>query len=218
MWFGGLRRRVLVLAVAAVVCSAVISSGTAEAQREDILSGDKGEVCRENPHAEECICFEVSRYGNVPAAWVEVSAGVPAYPPRAVDADWDGELKSWVRTTPMPNPTPPGYVDPLRTEANSKYKAHCSLSYFRENLRRLWYFLLALGASLTAVTLGWAGFVHMQDSASGETRSMSRTIIIRAALGMILLACVFFAWEGVSDLFVGEFEIWSDRPGLLEGF
>ena len=218
MRVGGFRRRVLVLAVFVVLCSMVLSSGTAHAQREDILSGDAGEACREDPHSEECICFDVFRYAQVPVAWENASAGKPAYPPKAVDAEWDNDVKSWVRTTPVPNPTPDGYVDPLRTEVNSKYKAHCSLSYFRENLKRLWYFLLALGATLTAVSIGWAGFVHMQDSASGETRSMSRTIIIRAVLGMILLACVFFAWEGVSGLFLGEFEIWSDRPGLLEGF
>ena len=218
MRFGGLRRRVLVLAVIAVLCSVVMSSGTAHAQREDILSGDAGVACRQNPHSEECICFDVSRYAMVPVAWQEVSAGVPAYPPLAIGAHWDDELKSWVRNNPVPAVYEPLYTDPLRTEVNSKYKAHCSLSYFRENLRRLWYFMLALGASLTAVTLGWAGFVHMQDSVTGETRSMSRTIIIRAVLGMVLLACVFFAWEGVSGLFVGEFEVWSDRPGLLEGF
>lgn len=206
--WGLLGQRVLAVAVLAVVCGMVLSSGTAHAQREDILSGDAGEACRKNPHSEECICFDVSRYAKVPVAWVEVAAGVPEYPPVAIGATWDDELKSWVSADP----------DNLKTEVNSKYKAHCALSYFRENLRRLWYFMMALGGTLTAVSIGWAGFVHMQDSVSGETRSMSRTIIIRTVLGVVLLACVFFAWEGVSGLFVGEFEIWSDRPGLLEGF
>ena len=207
----GLRRKVLAVGVLVVLCSTFLSSGTAHAQRADIFSGEGGEACRNDPHSEECICREVVRYAWVPNDWEEV-AGVPSYPPVAIGAYWDDEIKSWV---PQTEGDPDKKLD---MEANSKYKAHCSLAYFRENLTRLWYFLLALGGTLAGVSIAWAGFVHMQESVSGETRSMSRTMIIRTVLGVILLACVFFAWQGVSDLFLGEFEIWSDRPGLLEGF
>ena len=58
----------------------------------------------------------------------------------------------------------------------------------------------------------------MQEAVSGETRSTGRTIMIRAVLGLVVLAGVFLIWEGVSALFLQGYDIWRTEPGFLEIF
>ena len=69
-----------------------------------------------------------------------------------------------------------------------------------------------------ALSVGWAGFVHMQETASGAAQSSARNIILRTFIGMILLASVFVVWEGVSGLFLGGVDIWDTDPRLFEFF
>ena len=93
--------------------------------------------------------------------------------------------------------------------SNDHYNQQCSLSYFRENLRRLWRFGVALGAVLAAASVAWAGMVWMQESASGNDIARSRGMIIRVVIGVIVLSCSFLVWEGLADLLAGHLATWT---------
>ena len=91
------------------------------------------------------------------------------------------------------------------------------MEYFREDLRRLLYFLIALASGLVLISVAWAAVIHMMDSATGEQRSQARTIIVRTIVGLVLIAMLFVIYEQVSGLAVGTFDIWdSDVPFLQE--
>ena len=195
--------------MAVVLTALALLPGAASAQREDLFSV---EACRLDPSSEECVCGDVTARRMVPKktmydsghTLVGVSTDTDIRP---IGPIYDPERRVWE-----------GHPDDLEVGDNDKYKAHCSMSYFRENQRRLLYVVIAMAAGLTAVSVTWGGFVHMQESASGESRSMSRTVIIRACLGMLLLSMIFLAWDAVSSLYLGGLEIWDTAPGLLESF
>ena len=182
-------------------------------------------ACRVNPHSQECICREIHAFAVVPR-FVDYTV----YPPVAESLDCRVEDGRRVCEVPSPARTPIAFdVDSLTWSGgdtqldfvfveNEKYKAYCSLAYFRENLRRLWIFALGLAGGLVAISVAWGGVIYMQEAVSGETRSTGRTIMIRAVLGLIILAGVFLIWEGVSELFLQGYDIWRTEPGFLEIF
>lgn len=194
-------------------------------------------ACRVNPHSEECICSDVHAYSLVPrfvdyTVWPPValaldcaidgsgkrSCGDPS-PPRA-DPLFDVDSGRWLPAggSRDSNAIAVSIDRDFTLVQNEKYKAYCSVSYFRENLRRLWVFALAFAGGLVAITVAWGGTIYMQEAVAGETRSFARAVIIRSLLGLILLAAVYLIWEGVSGMFLGGFDIWRTPPGFLELF
>ena len=182
-------------------------------------------ACRANPHSEECICRNIHAFAVVPR-FVDYTQ----YPPVAQSLNCRIEDGRRLCELPSPLRVPPVFSEETLTWSggnaaddyyfveNNKYKAYCSLAYFRENLRRLWVFALALAGGLVAISIAWGGVIYMQEAVSGETRSTGRTIMIRAVLGLVVLAGVFLIWEGVSALFLQGYDIWRTEPGFLEIF
>ena len=220
-----LRRFGLRLAVIVTLWLGVLAvlAGPAAAQRGvDILSDEE---CRNDPNSEECICRDVLFIIRVPKPeYIDYSQ----FPPQLLAVDSEGVISSQEGFDATKRLDPVPYQDPFTGQwigheayfdnsVNNRYSAYCSLEYFREDLRRLVYFLVALAAGLAVVSVAWAGTVHMMDSASAETRSQVRTTVIRVILGLVILSMIFVAFEGIAGLFVGDFDLWSEDPGLLEG-
>lgn len=194
-------------------------------------------ACREDPHSEVCICSEVHAYSLVPR-FVDNTGWPPTAFALDCSVDGSGNRSCVLPSGDTARNNPRFDVNTLRwvpdessdekralsidrdfvLVQNEKYKAYCSMSYLRENIRRLWLFALALAGGLVAITVAWGGTIYMQEAVSGETRSFSRTVMIRSLLGLVLLAAVFLIWEGVSGMFLGGFDIWRSSPGFLEVF
>ena len=115
----------------------------------------------------------------------------------------------------------PGHPDTLKdlhvpeNTLNPLYKQHCTLSYFREDLRRLWYFAAALGGGFAALSLAWAGVMYMQHSASGVDLTRSRMMIMRVLLGVLILAFAFVVWEGLGDMLLDTLDPWSQDRSVF---
>ena len=163
------------------------------------------EACRENPHAEECVCASVPHFGSYPKQY-----GLNGV---ALDTDFDGEV-------PVYNPQTgfwEGDHADLEFFNNDNYQEQCALSYFRENLRRLWYFAAFVGAGFVGISLTWGGVVWMQDSSSGVDLSRARGMIVRVLLGLIILTCAYLIWEGLSDFLLNFMDSWSmERTDLYQ--
>ena len=191
------------------------SSGDARAQEFDLF---EDEACREDPSGEDCICAKVRQLGHYPinSEW-DVDVGYVV----GLDSDGDGVVPEFdpERGIWSGNPATPASVDAdapdgdLIFSRNDFYHQQCALSYFREDLRRMWRFGVALGAALAAASVAWAGVVWMQESASGNDIARSRGMIIRVVIGVIILSCSYLVWEGVSSMLSGHLETWSGERG-----
>ena len=201
----------------------LLSPGSAGAQEFDLFE-DK--ACKEDPNGEECICAKVVQLRLQPLKYTR-AAGPDGYTGEvrglSVDDDsadvpvldpdtglWSGKqvenMASIVRDDQGVVTSADG---DLILVSNDHYNQQCALSYFRENLRRLWRFAVALGAVLAAASVAWAGVVWMQESASGNDIARSRGMIIRVVIGVIVLSCSFLVWEGLADLLAGHLETWT---------
>ena len=201
------RRGIFLLCLVVAGFSLLPADALAQGGGEELLSN---EACRADPNDEDCICRNVRIYERSPEGEILVSPnGIIS----AVGSSSDELLRYHADSRTWSG----GTDDDYRYETD-KYKALCSLAYFQENSKRLIYVVIAMGAGLTAISIAWGGFVHMQEAASGESRSTSRTIILRCVMGMLLLAVVFLSWEAYSGVFLGDLEIWDSAPGFLEGF
>ena len=179
---------------------------------EDFLADAE---CADNPNSEQCICARVRQFSLYPQ-FIDTGGGVIGL----YDSDDDGEVPFldpddglWKDGVGEAAGVSRSGLDPVVTELvslpSNEYGQNCSLAYFRENLRRLWFFAVALGGGLAALSLGWAGVAYMQASASGADLSRSRTMIMRVLIGIVILACAYLIWEGASNLFLGGYESWS---------
>ena len=178
---------------------------------EDFLADAE---CDDDPNSEQCICARVRQFALYPR-FISSGGVIALY-----DSDDDGEVPFldpddgvWKDSDGEATGVSRSGLDPVVTELVSlpsdEYGQNCSLAYFRENLRRLWFFAVALGGGLAALSLGWAGVAYMQASASGADLSRSRTMIMRVLIGIVILACAYLIWEGASNLFLGGYETWS---------
>ena len=212
-----------------LACAAgwTLLTSPAAAQRDDLLTH---EACRINPSLEECICRDVRVFSVLPRVYTYDTDGT-LLPGFSENGDPDDPSDDWPSLVPgHPNARTQlpmfdeergvwvGDPRDLEVVENTKYKAHCSMAYFRENLRRAVYVLATVGAVLFGGSVAWAGFVHMQETASGESRSTARTVILRSGVGMILLAMAFVAFEAITGLFLEGFQLWDFQPGFLEQF
>ncbi len=187
------------------------SSGDARAQEFDLF---EDVACREDPSGEDCICAKVRQLGLYPIKheWNVDAGHVVALDSDGVDGvpTFDPERGFWSGTQATPASVDAGAPDgDLLFAGNDFYHQQCSLSYFREDLRRMWRFGVALGAALAAASVAWAGVVWMQESASGNDIARSRGMIIRVIIGVVIVSCSYLVWEGISSMLAGHLETWS---------
>ena len=180
----------------------------ASAQGDDLFLREQ-EACREDPHSQECICADVRKLGYFPAEFN------PDGTPKDVDGDGlvpeKNDAGFWVDVEGEMDDGKSGLVFML----NDRYSQHCSLSYFREDQRRLWHFAVALGAGFTVVSLIWLGVTHMQNTASGVDVARTRTMLVRVLIGVVILACSVLAWEGVNEFLFHGIDSWTLDRGVF---
>ena len=219
-----LKAFILTGAVFLAVVISMIPSDRAFAQGvEDFLAGDAS--CNVNPNSEQCICARVRAFGYYPQ-FVDLGSGIV---PEDLDGDgvapeFNAELGIWedgvhpitgVHESDGDARIPPS---DLFFDSDDDYGQNCSLSYFRENLRRLWYFAAALGGGLAAISITWAGVAYMQNASSGSDLSKNRAMIMRVVVGLVILACSYMIWETASGMFLGHLDTWSLNPDTFYRF
>lgn len=176
-------------------------------------------ACRENPHGEDCICAEVTPFAYFPKRF---AAGLPAdtngdtRPPELVDGVWMDRYGNDLYLGGALEKEK-GVTSDLVYTDNRVYGEHCAMAYFREDLRRLWYFAVALGATFMAASLAWMGVVHMQNSASAVDLSRTRGMLLRVILGVVILASALVVWEAVSGFLFLDREAWTLERGIFFG-
>ena len=194
----GLRSVLLVAMVAGGVVLWLVP-GAVEAQQGGIYDYEEARACRNpdlGPNSEECICFVL----------------------RLQDSDYFRGERAAGRIPPFRYPSNLRYedkdADPLESGndfvRDKEFKAQCSLTYMREDLRRAWWFAVAVATALFTMSLVWGGFVYMQEAAAAE-RATSRFIIFRVMAGFAVVVMAYFLYAGFTDLFVnlGETSIWT---------
>ena len=169
------------------------------------------EACVENPHSEACICVAVRRYGQYPRGYDSMGTPTPVDVGGSLEYPvFLEEERVWVGIPAVYNPdTDQWEGGNLVPALNDRYGQHCALSYVREDLRRLWYFLAAVGGLLAAMSFAWAGVMYMQDSASGGDISRSRAVMVRVVIGMVFLGSSVLVWENLSGLLVSHLDTWT---------
>ena len=172
-------------------------------------------ACLTDINSQECICARVRILGKYPlvyddpvtAAYESDTDGDGIHPRLNADGYWEDGVG------PAPGFLPESAAGSADTElefrANDNYKDHCALSYWREDMRRLYRFLVVLGVGFAAISLGWAGVMWMQASSSGEDLRQVRLVVIRVFMGMVILATAYVIYEGASDLLMDRVESWS---------
>ena len=221
--------KALVLAgvVLVAVVISMIPSDRAFAQGiDDFLAGDAS--CNSNPNSEQCICARVRAFGNYPQLVKD-----PDNPGNVIPEDLDGDgvhpvfnvdrgvWQDGVHPVTGAHESDVDTRDPpsdLFFSVDDDYGQNCALSYFRENLRRLWYFAAALGGGLAAISLTWAGVAYMQNSSSGVDLSKNRAMIMRVVIGLVIVACSYMIWEAASGMFLGHLDTWSLNPDTFYRF
>ena len=103
----------------------------------------------------------------------------------------------------------------LRLVSNQAYDFDCSVSYFREDLRRAWQFAAILAGTFLFAGMAWAGVAYMQDSASGADLSRSRAMMFRMILGLIMVASAYVVWEAVGENLLGHLQTWSGERDVF---
>ena len=203
--------KALVLALFMAVGVVLASPEVAWAQGADLFDE---QACRENPHSEHCICATVRKFNLYPRSFD--ATGNPE------DLDSSGNPVSPPVSPPVQDPVTglwEGDPEDLELFVSDQYAQQCSLSYFRENLRRAWYFVAALGAGFAAISMTWAGVVYMQESSSGGDLSRARGMMVRVMVGLVLLTCALLVWEGLNGFLLDHVESWTlDRNIFYQGW
>ena len=187
----------------------------ASAQSTELLLEEA--ACRDNPHSEECVCGQVRKFGYFP---LELDTGTGD----AKDTDGDTFKPDlvdgvWVDHADEGKDVAAGTSGALETELgfykDDRYKMRCSMSYFRENQRRLWYFAVALGGAFTVVSLIWAGMSHMQNAASGMDIARTRGMLVHVLVGIVILASALLLWEGLNEFLFSGVDVWTLERGVF---
>lgn len=199
-------------AVLAVVIGLASGAGTVQAQAGIDRFGE--EACRDDPHSEACICVDVRRWGLYPIGFD--SSGNPEPDADGNHPVFDDHEGLWRGIPPTFNEVTGEWEGGnLRFNYFDAYGQQCSLSYVREDLRRLWYFVAAVGGLLAAMTLAWAGVGYMQESASGGDMSKSRLVVVRVVVGMVILGGSVVIWESASGLLLSHLDTWTFDAGVF---
>ncbi len=182
-------------------------------------------VCRDNPHSEECICAGVRQFGFFPKEFEP--SGVPKdvdgdgfFPSETAEGLWVDHAQEADNYNAIASPTDADFpkISDLIFMADDRYNARCALSYFREDLRRAWVFLVAVGALVAVMSLVWVGFTYMQNSASGVSISRSQLMLIRVLMGVVILACSALIWETLGTFLFSGFDFWTLERGTFYEF
>lgn len=91
----------------------------------------------------------------------------------------------------------------VRTE---KWKEACARRYVKHNFRVFWMVGTGIAGALTAISLAWAGFVYMQESASGGDVSQVRNLIVRSLAGFVFAGMAWVVWQGILVTLFGTSE------------
>lgn len=208
------KRSLFFLFLALAFLASLAGASPAQAQRPDLFAGPYNRACQENPNSEECICRDSIARALQPAAehWE-----VNTFPPRLKNY-YVGVVPSGER---IPDSSSPKDIFRQRSdgtwfdtnggaEPNLEYnrdffQAGCAHDYLEENLTRGWHFAVALAAAFFALSVAWAGVMHMQELATGQRNTMVRQIIARATIGLLLLALSYVIWRAVSQAIWGVY-------------
>ena len=181
-------------------------------------------VCRENPHSEDCICAEVTKFGYFPKKFK--LDGTPydsnkddVFPRETEDGVWVERVKvlNAVGVEVEVDVIPPfdGDASDLHFATDDRYNQRCAMSYFRENQRRLWVFAVWVGAGFTVLSLIWGGVAYMHNAASGVELSRIRGMLTRVLIGLVILACALLIWDGVSGVLFYGVDSWTQDRGIF---
>ena len=212
--------KVLLGVLAVCVAGALAAPSGVEAQAGIDLFAE--EICRENPHSEDCICVHVRRFGLVPIYEDGNDTPEPDPDPLVPEPDrlpvFDSTGGIWLGVPQQFDEDGKWIAGNLQFIQSDSYGEHCSLAYVREDMRRLWRFVASVSALMAAMSFAWAGVMYMQDSASGGDVSKSRGVVIRVVVGLILVGSAYIVWEGASGFTVQHLDNWTLDFGKLHDF
>ena len=182
--------------------------GTAEAQDSGDVYYSKVEAAcihpEKGPNHEKCVCAvlriqDAEYYQDF--VWQGGDTDGPEVYPSGLRYDGKGDPAT------------------LEFQRDKEFKSQCSLTYFREDLRRGWWFGVFVALGLFTMSVAWAGYVYMQESAAAAERAQSRAIVFRVMAGLAIVVMAYFLWAIFSDMFLdlGDKTIWTpdveDRIG-----
>ena len=226
-----LRGVLLMFVLGAAFMAAQPSLAEAQGRTDDFLDNL---VCRDDPYSRDCICAGVRQFGFFPKAFDQANLFTQMGVERGKDVDGDNYFPIlnnsgvWVddadedeNYSPADPANPTSAELALRTDlqfaADDRYNRRCALSYYRENVRRLWVFLVASGSLIAVFSLIWVGVTYMQYSASGVSLYRAQMILARVLIGLVILACSAIIWEGISAFLFSGFDFWTlDRDVFYE--
>lgn len=164
-------------------------------------------ACRDpelGPNHEECVCFVLRLQDEDYFRGYQAEHGVNEAPNRyPSNLRYENEQHS-----PLTEISP-GVLNPFVRD--KEFKAQCSLTYMREDIRRAWWFAVAVASGLLTMSFVWGGYVYMQESAAAVERASSRAILFRVMAGFAIVVMAYFLYAGFSNLFVdlSETTIWT---------
>lgn len=105
-----------------------------------------------------------------------------------------------------------------RLVENKNYKRDCAFTFLEEDLRRIWQIAGMVVGALLTITVSWAGVVHMQETASGNSLARTRMIITRAIVGAIIVGGCYIIIDAINVELFGMADFWWTQEGqLFEG-
>ncbi len=115
----------------------------------------------------------------------------------------------------VPPPSSGGWKVKQDLLYNADYRRDCAFTYLEEDLRRLWQIAGLLVGALLSITVAWAGVVHMQETASGNSYARTRTILVRALVGAIIVGGCYFIVDAINVELFGIADFWWTQEGAL---
>ena len=109
----------------------------------------------------------------------------------------------------------PGWKVSKNLLYNEDYKRDCAFTYLEEDLRRMWQIAGLVVGALLSITVAWAGVVHMQETASGNSYARTRTILARAFVGAIIVGGCYIIVDAINVELFGVADFWWTHEGAL---
>ena len=202
---------VRVLAVGLLAGGIVLLMAPAVALAQDGGFYDYAEAtaCRDpelGPNHEDCVCFVLRLQDDDYHRGEQAQGNAPPY---RYPSNLRYENQS-ARPLDLADPGDPSKgLNPFVRD--KEFKAQCSLTYMREDIRRAWWFAVAVASGLLTMSFVWGGYVYMQESAAAVERASSRAILFRVMAGFAIVVMAYFLYAGFSNLFVdlSETTIWT---------
>ena len=201
--------RLAVVAVASGVLLLWMAPGAVLAQDGGFYDDERASACRDperGPDHEECVCF-VLRLQDADFHASQLAEGNST--PFRYPSNLRYENEDASPLDPVDPRFPFGELNPFVRD--KEFKAQCSLTYMREDIRRAWWFAVAVATGLLTMSFVWGGFVYMQEAAAASERASSRAILFRVMAGFAIVVMAYFLYAGFSNLFIdlSETTIWT---------